>query len=135
MFRFISAITALAWLYLLFVMVGVLFMEEYTLSDWLLSIGLIVIICCVIAASVYSMLKSTRVLPLFLLVASLVPGYVFARAMWRLQDPKGAHFLEIFRRGDYGWYRLTQDIIFIGLPLCWTVLCSGLLLRRRRSET
>jgi len=131
MFRFISALTALAWSYLLFVMVMVLFMGGYTWSNWLLGIGLVVIACCVVGAAIYSTVKRTRALPVVLFVASLIPGYFFARALWRLQDPSGARFSDIFGRGDYDWFRLTQDIIFVGLPVCWAVICSRFLLHRR----
>lgn len=135
MLRITSAITALAWSYLLFAMVVVTFTEPNSRYTWLFAIALILAACCVIAAAVYSTFKSTRAIPPLLFIVSLAPGYLFASAMWRFHDSKGARSLEVLLRGDYPWHRLIQDVVFIGLPICWAVVCFGLLRQRRLSET
>ncbi len=131
--RFIAALTTVAWLFLLFVCVVALLMDSETLtaSDFALGIALAIVICGIIAASIYSIFRLTRTLPLILLIASLFPAYVFASAMWRLQNPAGDRFFQILFRGNYDWFRLLQDIVYIGLPFCWAVVCLNSLLVRR----
>jgi hypothetical protein len=131
--RFIAALTTVAWLFLLFGCIVALFMDSETLNayDFALGIALAVVLCCMIAASIYSVFRLTKTLPLLLLIASLFPGYIFARALWRLQTPSGERFVEILRSGNYDWFRLLEDVIFIGLPFCWAVVCFKLLVARR----
>ena len=127
--RYISALTAGAWLYLLYACVGAMYQGPNhiagpnELRDFMVGIALIVVVCCVVGAAVYSALRVTRALPVILFISSLAPAYLFALGLWRLQDPTGARFFQILARGDYGWFQLLQDMIFIGLPLCWAAVC------------
>lgn len=129
MHRLISIVTIIAWLYVLLACITALYMgPNYIagpnhLSELLLGIALILTVCCVIGAAVYSLFRSVHALSVLMFVASLFPAYVFARAMFQIQDPSGARFFELLWRGDYGWVRLTQDITFLGLPFCWAVIC------------
>jgi|SRR5207244_3861423 len=132
MVRVIAGATTVAWLFLVFICIVALCMDSETLtrSDFAIGIALVALVCCVIGVAVYSIFRSTRTGSLLLLLVSLVPGYVFGHGLWRLQDPSGARFLEILRRGDYDWFRLLEDIVFIGLPFCWAVVSLKVLKSR-----
>jgi ABC-type Fe3+ transport system permease subunit len=125
----------IAWLFLLFVCVAVLLTDPQflTKSDFAIGITLIIVVCCVIAAAVYSVFRSSLGLPVLLLVISLVPAFFFARAMWRLQNPAGDRFFQILFSGNYDSFHLLQDIVYIGLPFCWAVV-SWKTLQARRTE-
>jgi hypothetical protein len=110
-----------------------LLMGELTKSDFVIGIALIVVVCGVVGAAVYSIFRSSRSIPALLLVASLFPAFLFAQGAWRLQNPAGDRYFQILFSGNYDWFHLLQDIVYIGLPFCWAVISWNALRARRTS--
>jgi len=109
--------------------------ETLTKSDFAFDIALIIVVCCVVGAAAYSIFRSSRGLPVFLLVASLFPAFLFAQGAWRLQNPAGDHYFQILFSGNYDWFHLLQDIVYVGLPFCWAAVSWGVLQARRTNLT
>ena len=133
----IAVVTTLAWLFLLFVCVMVLVMDSgaSTKLDFAIFMALVIGVCCVVVAAGYSIFRWSRILPVFLLVASLFPAFVFAQGAWRLQDPAGNRYFQIVFSGNYDCFHVLQDTVYIGLPFRWAVVAWRALLPRRTNVT
>ena len=116
-------------------MVLVMDPENLTTSDFAIGIALIIGVCCVVVVAGYSIFRSSRSLAVLLLVASLFPAFLFAQGAWRLQNPAGDRYFQILFSGNYDWFHLLQDIVYVGLPFCWAVVAWRALQPRRTNVT
>jgi hypothetical protein len=123
MLQVVTVMTSLMWLYLLSVFVAATWMSRDNASELLTGVAATLVVCCVIAASIYSALRPRRLILAFLFIASLVPAYFFGRALWVELNLFRAHYLDMLRSNVGKCFWTATAVIFVVLACCWAAAC------------
>jgi hypothetical protein len=124
MSRVISVITAVAWIPLLLGCIAAIEGDQMKSNDIATGTAMILIVCSVIAFSVWSAVRPKGFVAWTLLVVSLLPAYFFAPVTWHRLSWFGFRHPEYFFTTNWRvsfWF--FEGFLLVLLPLLWAAVC------------
>jgi hypothetical protein len=121
MSRLISVLTAIAWIPLFPACLMALRGEGVRASDFATVTPVIIVVCCVIALSIWSAVKPRRVIAWVLLVVSLAPACFLGPIAYNQIRGYGVGYL-VSLSWTVGFW-LWETAVLVILPFLWAAVC------------